>query len=310
MTTKNELYISSTNGTNKLHVIIWEPAVSPVGILQISHGMIEHIDRYDAFARYLNDCGFIVVGNDHLAHGLTVKTKNELGYFSADDPSATVVNDLYEVTLYMKKHYPDLPYFLMGHSMGSFMARRYLMTYGNALDGAIIMGTGTHNKLELCLGQAMVNLVGKLRSEKHRSKLIEKLCFGTYNLRTQKRTSKDWLSRDRAMVDAYIQDPLCSFRFTVNGYRTLFDTLSFISNPEHIKCIPLDLPIFMVAGEADPVGAYGKGVRSVYKSYKKHGIKDLSLKLYKDARHELINEIDRTVVYTDISSWLQQHLSY
>lgn len=310
MTTKNELYIASTNGINKLHMIIWEPAVSPIGILQISHGMIEYIDRYDAFARYLNECGFIVVGNDHLGHGQTVKCKDELGYFSAADPSATVVDDLHQVTLYMKKHYPDLPYFLMGHSMGSFMARRYLMTYGKALDGAIIMGTGTHNKAELCAGHAITNLISKFKTDRYRSTLLEKLSFATYNLRTKKRTSKDWLSRDNAVVDAYLQDPLCSFKFTVNGYRTLFDTLSYIGDPGNIKRIPLDLPIFIVAGDADPVGAYGKGVRSVYKSYKKHGVKDLSLKLYKGARHELVNEIDREVVYTDISHWLKQHLSF
>ena len=310
MTTKNELYLSSTNGTNKLHLIIWEPAVSPIGILQISHGMIEYIDRYDAFAKYLNEHGFIVVGNDHLAHGQTVKCEDELGYFSADDPSSAVVNDLHQVTLYMKKHYPDLPYFLMGHSMGSFMARRYLMTYGNTLDGAIIMGTGTHNKAALCTGHAIVNLVSKFKSDTHRSKLLEKLCFGTYNLHTQKRTSKDWLSRDNAVVDTYLQDPLCRFKFTVNGYRTLFDTLFYIGEPENINRIPTALPIFMVAGDADPVGAYGKGVKSVYKSYKKHGVKDLSLKLYKDARHEILNEIDRELVYADIYNWLRQHLSH
>lgn len=307
MNTKQDLYILSTNQINKLHLIIWKPSISPIGIVQISHGMIEHIDRYDDFAKFLNKHGYIVIGNDHLGHGKTVTTSNELGYFNAEDPSATIVNDLNQVTLYAKKLYPHLPYFLLGHSMGSFIVRRYVMTYGAHIDGAIIMSTGGHSKLTIGIAHACVNLINKITSPKYHSKLLETLCFGTYNIRTSKRTSKDWLSRDTTIIDRYLKDPLCHFTFTVNGYKTLFDTLSFIQHPDNIKYIPKQLPIFMVAGDADPVGAYGKSVIKIYKTYKKLGINDIKLKLYKGARHELLNEINNKEVYSDILVWLKTH---
>lgn len=308
MTYKQEFYIQSTNEINKLHLIIWKPKADPIGILQISHGMIEYIDRYDEFARYLADRGYIVVGNDHLAHGKTVTHKEELGFFNAKDPSYTVVEDLHRVTLYMKKNYPDLPYFLLGHSMGSFMARRYLMTYGNELTGAIIMGTGRHSALSLKMAHDLVKLVNKFKPMTHRSKLLNKVCFGTYNRRFKpNKTSHDWLSQDADVVDAYLKDPLCTFTFTLNGYKTLFDTLSFIQEPSNMARIPKMLPIFMVAGDADPVGDYGKGVTDVYNSYKALGICDISLKLYKDARHELVNEFERQTVFSDIYNWLEKH---
>ena len=310
MVEKIEFFVPSTNKHNRLHIIIWKPTSTILAVLQISHGMIEHIERYDEFANYLAQKGFLVVGNDHLGHGKSVSNQDELGYFKASDSSKTVVDDLHQLTLLIKSKYPDLPYFLLGHSMGSFMVRRYIMTYGNELNGTIIMGTGQQSAIALRAGKLLIRLISLFKPMTHRSKLIEQACFGTYNNKFKPmRTKFDWLSRDNAIVDAYIQDPLCNFTFTLNGYLTLFNTLSFIRRTKNIKKIPKNLPIFIVSGNDDPVGNFGKMVQKVYYHYKKIGIQDISLKLYKNARHELLNEVDRDEIYVDLYTWLKQQLN-
>lgn len=308
MVEKIEFFVPSTNKYNRLHVIMWKPTGAILGVLQISHGMIEHMARYNDFANYLAQRGFLVVGNDHLGHGKSVSSPDELGYFNAPDSSKTVVDDLHQLTLHIKSKYPGLPYFLLGHSMGSFMARRYIMTYGNELDGAIIIGTSHHSAVALGAGKLLVGLISLFKPMTYRSQLIEKACFGTYNNKFKpRRTKSDWLSQNTAVVDAYLQDPFCDFIFTLNGYLTLFNTLSFIKRTENVKKIPRDLPIFMVAGSDDPVGNFGQMVQKVYKCYKKTGIRDISLKLYKNARHELLNELDKDQVYADLYTWLKKY---
>ncbi len=304
---KRTMQIPSVDGIHQLHVVIWEPREIKA-ILQISHGMIEYVERYEEFATYLTGRGFLVVGNDHLGHGKTAGCDEDLGYF-CEEKSAAVVEDLHHVTLEMKKQYPDIPYFLFGHSMGSFMARRYLMTYGQELTGAIIAGTGRKKPLVLATAKLVNGIVGLFKGERHRSKLMVKLAFGTYNKRIpNRRSDNDWLTRDEKIVDLYNAHKHCIFIFTVNGNKTLFDALTFIQEKENIAKLPKDLPIFMVAGAQDPVGDYGKGVVEVYESYKKHGMKDISLKLYEEDRHEILNELDRDTVYEDLAKWLEGKL--
>lgn len=305
-----ELYIPSSDGKNQLHVVIWEPNITVIGIVQISHGMIEYIKRYDEFARYLNQqYGILVIGNDHLGHGETAKIDDDLGYFCPSNMSETVVADLYEVTRFAKKNYPNVPYFLFGHSMGSFMTRRYIMTYGNELDGVIISGTGNQSGSVLKAGKIMVSLTKFFKGDRYRSKMLKNMFFSKfYNHIPNVRTSNDWLTKDETIVDRYNTDKYCTYSFTVNGYRTLLDVLSFIQNSNNIAKIPKNLSVFLIAGEEDPVGNYGKAVKNVYEIYKKAGIKDISIKLYKNDRHELINETDKEDVYDDIRHWLICHL--
>lgn len=306
---KNEFYINASNKQNKLRIMMWQPEGAVLGILQISHGMIEHIERYDSFAKYLAKKGFIVVGNDHLGHGKSVANKEEFGYFPATNPSQAVVEDLHQVTLHIKAQYPNPPYFLLGHSMGSFMARRYLMTYGNELDGAIILGTGEPSYPILTLGNLLIRCIGLFKPDTHRSKLANKFCFGHYNhLLKSPRTDHDWLTRDLALVDAYESDAYCNFLFTLNGYQTLLDTFTFIKKPKNIQNIPKDLPILIASGTHDPVGDYGKTVRKIYKCYKNIGLQDITLKLYENARHELLNELNKKQVYEDLNIWLSQYI--
>ena len=304
-----EVYIPSTDGKNKLHVVIWEPNIQVIGVVQISHGMVEYIKRYDEFARYLNQYGILVVGNDHLGHGVTAKTDDDWGYFCSDNMSETVVEDLYKITCFAKKNYPDVPYFLFGHSMGSFMARRYIMTYGNELDGVIISGTGNQSGSVLKAGKIMVSLTKLFKGDRYRSRMLKNMFFSKFNARIPNvRTSNDWLTKDEAIVDKYNADKYCTYSFTVNGYRTLLEVLSFIQNENNIEKIPKNLPVFLIAGEEDPVGNYGKAVKNVYEIYEQAGIEDISIKLYKDDRHELINETDKEDIYEDIRGWMVCHL--
>lgn len=304
-----ETKIASTDGKNQLNVYIWEPQEKPIAILQISHGMCEHLNRYDDFAKFMNENNILVVGNDHLGHGKTAKDDNDLGYFGPGK-SKTVVDDLFEVTKYTKENYgKDIPYFLFGHSMGSFMARRYIMTYGSELTGAIISGTGSQPGVVLAGGKMVAGLIGAVKGERYRSPLLKSMAFGAYNKKIDNpRTVSDWLSKDEKIVDIYENDKFCKYDFTVDGYKTLFDSISFIQKPENIKKIPVDLPIFFISGTDDPVGNYGKGVEQVYDAYEAAGVKDIEIVLYHDGRHEMLNEIEREGVYEDVDTWIKRHI--
>lgn len=306
---KIEFKLPSKDGIHKLHVVFWKPDKETRGVIQISHGMIEMIERYDEFARYLNDNGFAVIGNDHLGHGLTAGRREDFGYFCRKNMSATVVSDLHRVTRYAKKHYSNVPYFLLGHSMGSFMVRRYIMTYGNELTGAIIIGTGRQGAFTLISGKALAAFIRLAKGDRHRSKLLEWCAFHDYLERIKSpRTESDWITRNEKIVDWYRENKYCNFKFTVNGYRTLFEVLTFIQKDQNIENIPRELPLLFLAGGMDPVGNYGKAVNEICCEYKKKGINDVRMKLYPDDRHEILNELDKEQVYSDILRWLENHL--
>lgn len=303
-----ELTINSTNNEDKLHVLVWEPTVEIKAIVQISHGMIEYVERYNHFAEFLNERGILVIGNDHLGHGKTAK-EEDLGYFGPGK-SQTVVDDLHAVTLYAKENYGiNIPYFLLGHSMGSFMARRYIMTYGDELNGVILCGTGRQPAFILAAGKFVAFISQCICGERHRSKLIERLSLGSYNKKIDNPKSKnDWLSRDEKIVEKYNSDKYCTFSFTINGYQTLFDVLSFIQKKSNIAKIPKNLPIMMISGDKDPVGNFGKGVEMIYNTYLEIGIQDIELKLYQNSRHEILNEIDKLDVYHDVFNWILKYI--
>lgn len=304
-----EIRLPSKDGVHKLHVVIWEPDAEVKAVLQISHGMIEMIMRYDHFARFLNTKGILVIGNDHLGHGETAGCDEDLGYFCPKNMSETVVKDLHSVTEYAKKEYPDVPYFLLGHSMGSFMARRYLMTYGKELTGAVIVGTGAQKKQDLLMGKIVSSFIQLFKGARHRSMFMKNASFGSFNERFKRDAhSCAWLTRDEKVWEFCANHKYCNFVFTINGYKTLFDVLSFIQKRENIAKIPKKLPIFMVAGSDDPVGDYGVDVQKIYEIYKQTGIEDICIKLYENDRHEILNELDKDVVYRDIYNWLEEHM--
>jgi alpha-beta hydrolase superfamily lysophospholipase len=305
---RKDFTIPSKDGVHKLHVVLWEPDCGDVkGVVQISHGMTEMIERYDNFARFLNKNGYVVIGNDHLGHGLTAGNNADLGYFCPDDMSATIVSDLRSVTKYAKKEFKQKPYFMLGHSMGSFLERRYIMTYPMELDGAIISGTGNQSYMKVFAGKAVSQIVKCFFGDRYRSKFIKNSVFKDNLSRIDNpRTENDWLTKDEKIVDWYNANKYCTFNFTVNGYRGLFEVISYIQKKKNISKISKDLSIFIVSGDADPIGDYGKSVKEVYRQYKKSGIKDISLKLYPNDRHEILNETDRLEVYADILRWIDE----
>ncbi len=306
MARKEQFHFDSHAPGRQIHAVRWIPEGQPKAILQITHGMVEFIERYDDFAQWLTQQGFLVTGHDHLGHGGSIRTKVDYGYFADQDANGTVLADVHRLTQITKESYPGLPYFLLGHSMGSFYARQYICQYGEELDGAIIMGTGCQPRMLVRAGKLLTTLVAAVKGWHHRSKLVTNVAFGGYNKRFEPvRTPKDWLTRDEAIVDAYIADERSSFIFTLNAYHAMFAGIDRLYDKNLLTRMPKDLPVFFVAGEEDPVGDFGKGVCRVAQMCRDAGVKKADLKLYPQDRHEILNELDRQAVYEDLLHWLE-----
>lgn len=307
MVTTNFTFLSN-DGKTAIHAVKFIPDSGEYkAILQISHGMVEFIERYTSFAEYLTANGYMVVGHDHLGHGQSVESKEDWGYFCEGNPSDIVVADMHKLRTLTQEENPEVPYFMLGHSMGSFMLRKYLAFHNENLRGAIIMGTGFIPGNMTSLALKLTGIVGKLRGTKYRSKLIQSLAFGAdykgFDM-TGEKPEDSWLTKDVAIVEQYYNEPRCTYMFTVNGYKGLFEAVNFSCNPENADLLPKKLPLFIVSGKQDPVGGLGKGVMQVYDMYKDAGIQDLTYKLYDNDRHEILNETDRQVVFEDILAWM------
>ena len=306
---KEEFKFKSTSGVCDIRCVRYIPEGEIKAILQISHGMQEFIDRYENFAAYLCDKGYLVTGNDHLGHGGSVNSPDDWGYFADKDGNKALIDDLHEVTKITKQLYPDKPYFLLGHSMGSFYARQYLFEYGNELNAAIVMGTGHESLPVVRAGMVACRMFSMRQGWRHRSRAVNAMAFGSYNKKFEPaRTSVDWLTKDEKIVDWYLNEPRCTFMFTLNGYYNMFYGISRLHNASLISKTPKQLPILFVSGEDDPVGNFGKGVADAAKSLKDVGCQNVDMKLYPNDRHEILNELDRDQVYEDLYNWLEDKL--
>lgn len=307
MNTTNFTFLSY-DGKTAVHAVKWMPESDNVkAVLQISHGMVEFIERYAVFAEFLTANGYMVVGHDHIGHGASVASKDDWGYFCEENPSDVLIEDMHKLRVLIQEEYPELPYFMLGHSMGSFMLRKYLAFHPEKLRGAIIMGTGFIPATLTSVAMGLTACVTKLKGSRHRSKLIQSLAFGAdykdFDM-TGEHPENSWLTKEVDIVNTYYNEPRCTYMFTVNGYKGLFEAVNFSCNPENADLLPKKLPLFIVSGEQDPVGGLGKGVMQVYDMYKDAGIQDLTYKLYDNDRHEILNETDRQVVFEDILAWM------
>jgi alpha-beta hydrolase superfamily lysophospholipase len=295
----------------KIHTYKWTPEDQSgiKAVAQISHGMAEHAARYERFAQALTAAGFSVYANDHRGHGKTAGDLKNVGYFADENGWEKVVNDMHQLTGVIKKENPKLPVFLFGHSMGSFLSRHYAMLHGNDISGLILSGTSGDPGLLGKVGLFIAKREARKKGPRTKSPFLDKLSFGAFNNAFKpNRTKFDWLSRDNAEVDKYVNDPWCGDVFTAGFFCDLLHGLSFINSPANIIKIPKSLPIYLFSGEKDPVGKNTKGVTQVYRSFLKAGIADISFRFYKDARHETLNETNRDEIQADVIAWLNAHL--
>lgn len=298
----------SCNGFDRIAYYLFIPEKTPKAILQIAHGMSEHFGRYSEFSGYLAQKGILVCGNDHLGHGRSVSRSEDLGYFGSENGWTHMVKDMYLLTKLIKESYPDIPYFLLGHSMGSLLARAYLPLYGDELTGVILMGTSGKNK-KVKTAMPVLRIIRMLKGERHRSMFVYKLAFGSYNKSYPKGSSRlAWMSQDRQVLKAFREDPRCNFILTVAGFMDLLNVLEFVSGNQWARQVPKDLPVHLVSGDQDPVGDFGKGVHDVYKELMKEKVVNLSMKLYPNDRHELLNEPHKETVYQDLLHWIEKHI--
>lgn len=307
---KSESTFLSRDGKTPIHAVWWRPQGEIRGVVQISHGVAEYVNRYEPFASFLTERGFAVVGNDHIGHGLSVAPGAPRLYFGPAGSWNTVVDDLYQMRNLAAEAFPGLPCFLLGHSMGSFLARTYLIRYPGTVDGAILMGTGQMAPALLLGGRMVAAGEGRRVGQDQMSPLVERLAFGAYNkIFAPNRTSCDWLSVNTENVDRYMADPLCGGNASVGLFRELLWGLGFIRKPENLRQMNLNTPILFVSGAMDPVGDCGKGVRRACRSFRKAGVRQVSMKLYPGARHEILNDDCREAVYQDLGDWLEAQLS-
>lgn len=302
MASRKEFTIPSSDGVHQLHAVLWLPEGEPKAVVQLVHGICEYALRYDPFASFLAEHGFAVVGHDHLGHGLTAKGPEEYGYF---DQWWDLVHDVRGVQLKVKETYPELPYFLLGHSMGSFVARTFLIDYPGAVDGCILSGTGQEPALTVAAGKLLTGL-----GDPHKvNKLFYDLSIGAYNRKfAPARTGADWICRDEKVVDAYLADPLCNFRTTAGMNHAMMNGLRYVAQKRNLARMDKDTPVYFFAGDADPVGAMGKGVKKVAGWFREAGVKDVTVKLYPGGRHEMLNETNREEVFQDTLAWLNAHI--
>ncbi|MDO4536784.1 MAG: alpha/beta fold hydrolase [Coriobacteriales bacterium] len=309
---RETVHFLSTDGKTQIRGIIWWPeeGVEPIGVVQMVHGMAEHIMRYEPFARYLNAQGFVACGHDHLGHGESVESHAKWGCLPAKDGKDILVGDVGKMRALMSKRVDaGLPYVLFGHSMGSFVVRSYISSCGQGLAGAVICGTGHVPPATSKAGNALARGIAKTRGEDHVSKLLFDMTVGAYSKAIENaRTPLDWLSYNEANVDTYMADEACGFPFSAGGNATLTALTAQVCTPACCAHVPSDLPLLYIAGDADPVGDMGKGVQTAAQMARDAGSTDVTCTIYEHMRHEILNEDEHERVMDDVCSWIKARI--
>ena len=305
----SDFTFASSTGKNHIHARQCMPDGAPRAVLQIAHGIAEHIDRYDDFAAFLAQNGILVVGNDHLGHGKSISAPEDLGFFADDKGWDYVVQDMDKLHDLMKADYPNLPYIFFGHSMGSFLTRTYIIKHPEKPDLVILSGTGHQSRALVYSGYAMAEAIVRAKGPRADGRFLNDLAFGAYNKKVPfPMTDFDWLSQDHEMVRKYINDPLCGFVAKASLYRDMMGGIKFVTDQKNIDAMNKDTPVYFMSGDKDPVGDYGKGVERAYKAFCKAGLRDVFMRQYPDGRHEMLNELNRQQVCQDVLDWINQRL--
>lgn len=302
-----EIYYPSSDGKHNVHACIWAAEGECRAVLQIIHGMAEYAYRYAPIGERLSKLGITVCAEDHLGHGNTAQSKDDSGYFADQRGYGPVLSDIASLTEIMRTKYQDVPYFVLGHSMGSFFCRKYITVFGKELAGAIIMGTGFMSGALTGSAKLLTKTVATFKGWRHRSDFINNLAFGSYNKRFEGRTEYDWLSVNQDNVDRYVADELCGVRFTCNAFYGLFSIINEVCKNSSVKAIPDELPLLLVSGKDDPVGDYGKGVIKLYDKLSQYN-KNVSMTLYEGYRHEILNDDCAPLVEEDIVEFIEANI--
>ncbi len=297
-----------SQGAGRIHACKWIPEGPPKAVLQILHGIAEFVERYDDFASFLTRQGFLVVAEDHMGHGQSIQGGSIQGYFHGG--WFTAVEDTMQLLRDTRKEYPNVPYILFGHSMGSFMARTILCKYPDSgIRAAIICGTGWQPAFALPGLIRVIESICRKNDETKPNEKLQGMVFGSYNKRVEHpRTPSDWLTRDAKIVDAYNAHPLCGFTASCGLLRDMMKGILFIEQKVNLDAMRKDLPVFFIAGGDDPVGSYGKGIHQAANAFRKNGMKDVSVRIYPLCRHEILNEINKEEVYQDVLNWIESKI--
>ena len=298
-----EFTIDSRDMKTKVACYVWEPKSEAKAILVMAHGMHEYLLRYQEMAEYMVSQGIIFTGPDHLGHGRTAVNPDDFGYFCEQDPATVVVRDLHRVKKTIQAEHPGLPVYLMGHSMGSFIARNYIERYGTGIQGVIIQGGNDTPRIHSIAGKILVKTCAMFRGWRYRSGFITNLTMGSFE-RAFPDNPSGWICKRQEVIDSHREDPYSSFIFTLNGYYTLMELTYRAGNKKLIANIPKELPMFILSGAEDPVGEMGRGVQRMYELYKACGIKNVKLDIRPGDRHELQNEEDRYQVFEEIKDFI------
>ena len=308
--TKESGFFKSSNGTDNIAYYVYEPFSEPRAIVQIVHGMCEYCERYEDFISFLCSNGIMVCCHDHLGHGNSVKSEENLGFFAHERGWQYLAKDTIRFSRMIRSRNRELPFYILGHSMGSLVVRAVLAKNDFPYSGAIIMGT-LNTKVGTDAGVVLTRALCRIKGDFYRSEAVDQLIFGLSNRKIENPASEySWISRDEDIVSAYEKNPLCNFHFTVRAYSDLLFLLSYVSDKSWAGKLDNSLPVLICSGNCDPVGNYGKGPNEVFDILDAAGFSDIELKIYNGARHEILNETNRAEVYEDILRWLNSRIEY
>lgn len=306
---KEEFYYPSLDGKTTIHAVKWIPDNKINMILQIAHGVTEHILRYEELANYLTNKGILVVGNDHLGHGTSIIPNSKKMYFGPQGSWNNVVKDIEKCREIISNEYPNIPYCLLGFSLGSFAVRTHLIDYPGKVDMSILIGTGQTPPLAIKLAKFIANMEVKKHGEENSTPTIRNLTFDTYNKKfAPNRTKIDWLCSNEETIDEYIKDPLRGESMSSGLFREMLTGMEYTGKLDNMKKMNKNIPILLLSGSMDPVGGYTKGVRKAAQYLKKTGINDTTLKIYPNLRHAILMEKCNQEIFNDIYNWLNDKI--